>query len=395
MLEHTATGGDHPRAFLRIGGITVARQQAALALELHCERVICIARGLSPEVLEVQHLVEAGRAQFHLIGQARAVVGMVAAVDEVFVLADGLFVSAGPTTALLETGQAVLIQPIDQGLAAGFERIDLSHASAGAMRLPGRLIERLAELPGDCDASSALLRIALQAGIRQRAIPPPGTEGLFWNLLRSEEEAHALEPRWIRQRTQGEGALSPARGLALLAVRSFGPAMLHAGSGAPALVIAAALVALLATGSGWFGLVILGLSFVALGWILRETAVFLARIESDGGPGQGALDSRELYGWLLDILLVLLTAWGTELHPGQHFVDRLFPPFMLVALLRILPRLVAPRWAPWFADRTLLALLLIAAIAGGVGSEVVHLAAAAAAFVGILIPLGQSRLTRP
>ncbi|HEX4847621.1 MAG TPA: hypothetical protein VFV30_05720 [Novosphingobium sp.] len=384
-----------PRAFLRVGGVTVARQQLALALELKCERIICFAAALSGEVLELQHLAEAAGASFHVIGQARALSGLVTAVDEVVALSDGLFVSIPQAAALLEEGQAVLVQPIEQGLAGGFERIDLNHAAAGAMRLPGRLIERLVELPADCDAASALQRIALQAGIRQRAIPTPGQDGLFWTLVRSEDEAHALEPQWIRQRTQDEGALSPSRGVALFAVRSLGPAMLHAGSGARALVIAAALMALLALGSGWFNLLTLGLGFAALGWLLRECAVLLARIETESPHRRAGLDSKEIYGWLTDGIIVVLTALAVEAHAGQHFIDRLFPPFMLVALLRILPRLVSPRWAAWFGDRALLALVLGGAVASGAGSAAVHIAAALAALAGIVLPMAQSRLTRP
>ncbi len=383
-----------PRAFLRIGGLTVARQQVALALELKCERVVCIAHGLAPQLIEIQHLVEAAGAQFHLVSHARALSGLVSVVDEIVVLADGLFASTLQAAALLEEGQAVLVQPIDQGLAAGFERIDLNHAAAGAMRLPGRLVERMAELPADCDAASALLRIALQAGIRQRAIPAPGQDGLFWNLVRSEDEAHAVEPQWVRRRTSSDGFLSLSGAVALFSVRSFGPALLHAGSGASALAIAAAVLALLAVGSGWFGLIALGLGFAALGWILRDSAVMLSRIETDSTSAHKKLDSKHLFGWLLDAIIVLLAAWGAELHAGQHFADKLFPPFMLVALLRILPRLVAPRWAAWFADRSVLALVIAAAMIAGVGSAAIHVLAALAALAGVLLPLGQSRLTR-
>lgn len=375
--------------------MTVARQQAVLALQLRCERVICIASGLSPEMLELQHLVEDFGSQFHVVGQARALVGLVSAVDEVFVLNDGLFVSAGPAFELLEESQAILVQPIEQGLAAGFERIDLNHASAGAMRIPGRLIERLAELSSDCDASASLLRISLQAGVRQRAIPTPGQDGLFWTLVRTEDEAHALEPQWIRQRTLGDGAFSPSRGLAMLAVHRLGPAMLHAGSGARAVAVAAALTALLAFGLGWFGLIPLALGFASLGWILREITVFLSQIEIDVGKSRLWLDAKGLYGWMIDAVIVVLATWGIETHAGQHIADRLFPPFILVALLRILPRFAAPRWAVWLEDRAVLAGLLAGAIVAGGGGVAVHAAAAFAALAGILLPHGQSRLTRP
>lgn len=394
MLEPLAAGSLAARAFLRVGGLTVARQQVALALQLECERIICIAPGMTPDLTELKQQVEAGGAQFQTVRQARALVGLVSTVDEVVVLAEGLFASTAAAVSLLEEGQAVLVQPIDQGLAAGFERIDLNHAFGGAMRLPGRLVERLAELPADCDATSALLRIALQAGIRQKPIPQPDQARLFWTLVRSEDEAHALEPLWIRQRTRGEGVLSFSGGVALLAVRSFGPALLHAGSGARILVLAAAALALLALGAGWFGFSWLGLSFVALGWITREAAAMIARIESELDLPRKGFDAKALYGGVLDVVIVLLLAWGSALVPPQGLVERLFPAFMLMALLRIVPRLLPERWSGWFHDRGFLALLLVGAVLAGLGREVTYLAASLIALGGILLPFGQSRLTR-
>lgn len=395
MLAAAGPAPGTRRAFLRVGGISIARQQAVLALHMRCERVVCIAAGLGPDLLEIQHLVEAAGAGFHLIGDGRGLARLVTAVDEVIVFDDGLFASTTQAAALLEEGQAVLVQPVEAGLAAGFERIDLNHASAGAMRLPGRLVERLSDLPADCDVASALLRIALQAGVRQRPIPVPGQDGLFWTLLRSEDEAHALEPQWVRHRTRDEGALSPARAVALGIVRGLGPAMLHAGSGARAVVIGAAALALMALGAGWFGLSILGLSLAAIGWILRDVAVLLARIEADPGRSGRGLDKSEVYGWLIDGLIIVLAAWAMPAGPGWLQPDRYFAPFMLVAMLRLMPRLVAPRWAGWFGDRALLAGGVAAAVASGFGAGAIQTAAALLALVALALPLGQSRLTRP
>lgn len=393
MLEPSAVGKSDARAFLRVGGLAVARQQVNLALKLGCERVICIAPRLSEDLAELRQQIEVRGAQFQLVSNARMLVGLVSAVDEVVVLADGLFASISAAVSLLEEGQAVLVQPIEQGLAAGFERIDLNHAFGGAMRLPGRLVERLAELPVDCDATSALLRIALQAGIRQKSIPQADQTRLFWTLVRSEEEAHALEPLWIRQRTRGEGVLSFSGALALLGVRTFGPALLHAGSGARFLVSAAAALSLLALGAGWFGFVAVGLVFVALGWVIREAAVMIARIESEQDGPRSGFDAKTLYAAILDVSIVLLATWGSSLPADQGLVERLFPPFILLALLRILPRLVSARWNGWFHDRGFLALVLAGAALAGVERETIILSAVVLALGGIVIPRGQSRLT--
>ena len=76
-------------------------------------------------------------------------------------------------------------------------------------------------------------------------------------------------------------------------------------------------------------------------------------------------------------------------------VDRLFPPFMLVAQLRILAAVHEGRWCAWLTDRSILSLALIGAILGRIGSEAAHGGAALAA-IAILVQLsGKSRLTRP
>lgn len=395
MLEPAAESGLGARAFLRIGGLTVARQQLALALALQCDRIVCIAPALTNPIVELQHLAERAGAQFHVIPGARPLVGLVTATDELIVLADGLFASTAEACDLLSDGQSVLVQPIELGLAAGFERIDLNHAAAGAMRLPGRLVERLADLPADCDAVSSLQRIALQAGVRQRALPAPGQDGLFWTLVRSDDEAHAIEPLWIRQRTRDAAPLGPARALALLAVRGLGPALLHAGSGANAVLIGAMAAVLLALGAGWSGYVATGLGLCALGWLLRESAALLVRIERDEIAPRKVIDGLGAYAWLIDAVLVVLLAWAADA-PGNHpFLERLFPPFMLIALLRVVSNLPTGRWSGWLTDRSLVALMLMGTMLAGVMGDATHLGAVAAAVAAIGLSSGQFRLTRP
>lgn len=395
MLETAASGSHQPRAYLRIGGMTVARQQLSLALALNCERIVCIAHAAAPELADLQQAAEGAGAFFNVISGPRQLIGLVTAIDEVIVIGDGLFVSTPDAAALLEQGPAVLVQPIEQGLAAGFERIDLNTAGAAAMRIPGRLVERIAELPADCDATSALQRIALQAGVRQRPIPAPIGTALFWTLVRSEEEAHALEPLWIRQRTREDAPLGPSRGIALLAVRGLGPALLHAGSGGKVMAIAAAVLAIFGLGAGWFGFPGIGLGLCGLGWITRETAAMLARIEGDGSAASGPISSRVAYGWLIDAVMITLATWAAgAVPPVLPLADRAFPPLVLIGLLRLLPRTLDGRWGAWFADRALVALFLSLTILAGVGAGAIYLACVLLLMLGILLPRAEQRLTR-
>ncbi|MFC0589230.1 hypothetical protein ACFFF7_07380 [Novosphingobium aquiterrae] len=385
-----------PRAFLRVGGVTVARQQLGLALDLKCERIICLAHGMRPELVDLQHEAEANGAQFHIVPGARALLGLVTAVDTLFVFGDGLFVSNDEAATLLETGEGVFVQPIEQGLAAGFERIDLNNASAAAMRIPGRLVEAVADLPADCDAASALQRVALQSGLRQRPIPPVDNGSVFWSLVRSDADAHALEPQWIRQRTSDDRPLSPSRVIALGFVRKLGPGLIHAGSGSTHLGIGAVMLMLLAAVAGWFGFFVAGLILAAFASISGEVAGLLGRVEAQSIYRQTRLIKADRgFGWMIDALLIGLAGFGTASQHGQTDWDRLFPPFMLIALLRILPQVIDRRWAASLGDRGLLALGLASALAGGVGSVAVHAGAVVAAIAGIVLPRVTKRLTRP
>lgn len=395
MLEIAAESGGLPRAFLRIGGSTVAGQQLGVALALGCERIVCLAPALTPDIVALQHQAERSGAQFHVIAGPRPLLGLVTATDELIAFADGLFASRERACALLADQQSVLVQPIEQGLAAGFERIDLNHAAAGAMRIPGRLVERLGELPADCDAVSSLQRIALQAGVRQQAIGALEQTGAFWALVRSDAEAHAIEPQWIRQHSTDPVPSGPSRGLAMVIVRRIGPAMLHAGSGSGILVIAAVVTALLALGAGWLGFVAMGFGLCALGWIQRECAALLARVETESDPKKITATSLSVFGWVVDGLLVLLL--GMAAHPlhAMHTLERFFPAFMFVALLRILAGVYSGRWSSWIGDRAIISIVLMGAVAGRVAGEVAHLGAAIAAVLVLLAIGGKSRLTGP
>jgi hypothetical protein len=395
VLEPVAPGSYLPRGFLRIGGMSVARQQLGLALALGCERVICLAPGLSAELQELQQATESAGVQFTMITAPRQLLGLITAVDDLIVIGDGLFVSTADAAAMLEQGAGVLVQPIEQGLAAGFERIDLNHAAAALMRIPGRLVERIAELPEDYDPVSALQRIALQAGVPQRLILAVAGEPLFWTLVRSEADAHALEPQWIRQRTRADVSYSPARGIALLAVRLVGPALLHAGSGAGVITIAATILALIAVSLGWLGYGAMALACCALGWTLREFAAFLTRIEGDLPGVSRVIDGRAVYGWALDGVMIALSGWNMTPLVGQSPLDRYFPAAALIGVMRLLPRALAGRWTAALQDRAALALLLLAATAAGASGLAIQLTAILLLVAGIVLPRGEVILTQP
>ncbi len=391
MLEPAGAGISMPRAFLHVAGSTVARHQLALALAFECRRIICIARELAPELVALQHVAEAAGAQFHVILAPRQMVGLITSNDEILALSDGLLAAPQAALEILEGGHSVLVQPVEIGVPLGFERLDLNHASAGAIRIPGRLAERLAELPADVDAVSALTRIALQGGVRQVMVPPESRDGARWMLVKNEVEAHAFESGWIEQIMRQDRTMVPGAALARLGVRAFGPALLHAGSGGNAVAVGAGLTMVFALVAGWFGFFALALGQCGVAWMLRHAGALLAQVER---VPPARLPREAMFGWLLDGVVVILVTWSAQLPGWQSAAEIAFAPLTLLCLLRILPRVFDRNWVAWLEDRALLCLLLAIAAAAGLLVEAVEVMAASAALAGALFAGTGARLTR-
>ena len=395
MIEPAGTGQSAPRAFLHVGGATLARHQLGIALALECQRIVCIAREVSPPLIALQQEAEKAGVRLHVIPGPRALAGLVTANDELFVFTEGLLAAPQEAIALLEHGHSVLVQPIETGLAAGFERIDINHAAAGAMRIPGRLAETLGDLPADFDIPSALTRIALQSGIAMQSVPAAAREGARWKLVRDEAEAHAIEDAWIRLH-MGEGQMpTPGILLSRLGVLAIGPSLLHAGSGWRLVALGAVALMLLALGAGWLGYSALALVVCAIAWTLRRASGLLERIEHDSLKiGKAPVSSETVLGWLLDMELIAVIVWAAPLPPWDTLLAHVFPPFILIALARLLPRVLLREWVAWLEDRALLALILALAAFLGVLDEGVQVLAMLLALAALALTAGKPQITR-
>ena len=110
MMEPAAAGDPTPRAFLRVGGANLARHQLTLALLAKCERIICVAREFSSELVELQHEAERGGARFHVVSGPRGLSGLITATDEVLAIRRFLQESSdSPVVATVEQGSDLLV----------------------------------------------------------------------------------------------------------------------------------------------------------------------------------------------------------------------------------------------------------------------------------------------
>jgi hypothetical protein len=364
-LEPSADDATTPRGLLRLGGRSIVHHQLATALALGCDRVICMADGLPGEIIALQHAAERAGASFQATGDGRAVAQLVKPDDELLVFADGLIASPEAVGTLLGGRSAVVVQPVESGMAAGFERIDLNHAGAGVVRLPGRLAAGLADLPGEWNPVSALLRIAVQSSLRQVVLPEALIDNGRWALVRSDGEAHRFEPAWLRQHTARRDGNGPGRWLAARLVERLGPALLHAGTRPHIVSLGAAALALLALGSAWFGASAVAFAGLGGAWLVRRCAAILARVHGDRPPGATRWPDPETgFGVLLDLGIGAVAAWRlAATHPvANAYIVGAFAALVLLGLLRLLPSLfVGARWSGWLEDRLVLGLALAAA----------------------------------
>ena len=370
-------------AFRLVGGALVIRHQLALALAAGCRRIVIVSRDFTAEFASLQRDAETAGASFHVVSAPRGLSGLVTAADEVLVLAEGLLPTPGDALPLLVGGQGAMVLPADVGTAAGFERIDLTHAWAGMMLVPGRLVDRLMDLAADVDPVSALLRIALQAGIALRGVPEAVRSGGHWLLIRTEADAQAAEERWMARHT-ATGPRTPGPAIARFLVRRFGAAMLHEGSSRVVGMGLALLLGVLGLAAGWFGHLVVALGLTALAQVFQSTSLVLLALH------HGALSQGPRRDWapvvaslVFDALLAVFLILAMPALPGQTLAERAFPPIVLLGLLRVIPRALPGAAMPWLEDRLVLSVVLAVLAAGGVvapailGISVILLATAA------------------
>lgn len=362
-----ATDMEIARGFLRVGGRTVLEHQLAAAAAFGCGRVLCLADGFAGKLRPIQRAAERRGMAFAAVADGHDLVGLVAPDDEVLVLASGLLAPADELVELAGAAPTIVVQPADRGLAAGFERIDLHHAEAGVMHMPGALLGRLAQLPREWHPGSALLRIAAQAGLPQRSLPEGvGARGP-WTLVCREADARAAERRWLRPYTAARPWAGLGDWLAAQVVQWIGPRLLHAGRAPRWVSLAAVTMAAGGGALGWAGFAIPAFVVLALAWVAYRGGELLVRIVRDPSPATPRnLAVSAAIGWLLDAVLALCITRRLD-GPGDAALP--WPPAGLVALtLVLLARLVVQlfpdrAWTPWFEDRWLAGLALAAAAA--------------------------------
>ena len=357
-----------------LAGKALARRQLDFALAAGCERIVAVGDGGGAEAIALRHAAEAAGARFQAIRDGHGLLGAVRATDELLVLAPGLVAEDEEVREILATGTAVLVLPAGSGVAAGFERIDLERAWAGALVLPGALVERLAALPPDSEPAAALLRIALQARIPERRIAEAGLARGSWSMVGANDDAARREREWLGRNMPAPAGPGLSHRLSRLALRWLGVRLLPAPRAVPTLAAGTFLLLGGGVAAAAYALPAVGLALVALGAILGDFSAGLSRLRA--APFGRLRARRSLWPvvpWLVDAALVACAVLAID----GAWAHRLFPPLVLLGALHSIDAARRSRASGVLGDRAILAAAFAAAAAFGLAQPAVMLAALA------------------
>lgn len=165
-----------------LGGASVLERQVDAALALGASRIWLHTLYLDHLAIRAQRLAEQAGADFRIIKHGRQLLGGMRQQDELLVLSEGWLPADEGALALFDRAPVVLTLPWKTGQQEGFERMDREHCWAGAMILPGRVLERLDELDEDMEVGSALLRAARVTRVPERPVPEEWLASGRWSL---------------------------------------------------------------------------------------------------------------------------------------------------------------------------------------------------------------------
>lgn len=356
-----------------LAGKSLARRQLDFALAAGCESVIALGDGASAEAVALRHAAEAAGARFQAIRDGHGLLGAVRAEDELLALAPGLLPEAAEALELLGKGKVVLVLPSGAGTAAGFERIDLERAWAGALVVGGAHVERLSDLPADIEPASALVRIALQGHVKERRLPDDLIAEGSWTVVREGAVTPAIEEGWLKRHLAAATVWMPTRWLAVRALQPLAARLLAAGRSVEALAAGAAVVLVAAILAAWLGVAALGFALVPVGAVLAQAAAVLAGLRLAPFGRVRGKDFATFLPWLVDAALLTCAVLAID----GTWLQRLFPPLVMLAALHGLRPAGPAGWLALPGDRGALAALLALPSALGLAEPAIMLAALA------------------
>lgn len=346
--DHTDTG-DGLRATLPLAGRTLIEYQARLALDAGAGHVVVLVERVPASLAQAVDRMRRHGARVEIARSVSDATDRFHPEERIMLVADGAVAAQDAVEALAaERGPALLALP-DTQEHAGFERIDANQRWAGFAMTGKAALDATAQMLGDWDLSSTLLRRLVQAdAVRIDALNPSGTRPVSSPVLAIGPGAiGAVEASLLRRSDSREGNWAERYLHRLVAGPLVGPLVArqidqrHVALGGVALAWLGALLA--AFQLFWATALLLPLAAVT-----ASAARRMARIWNGSAEPGGLLDFAR-HGATLAALILLARLLATEDGWGWWTVAALAPAALagltaldpIVAAIR--PR-AAPRW---------------------------------------------------
>ena len=349
-----------PRAFLELGGRTILVWQADLAISLGCERIVCLAQGPTPELLELQQELEEKGLSFQLIRGSLQLVSLLSADQDILVMADGLVFDRELAHAAIGDKRGIAALPAEEGIAAGFERIDANRAWAGLLVARANIVERLADMPPDVDTISLILRLALQAGVPVVLCDKQHLDSGNVLIGNGQDALKVREKSLLDVSSETAPWSAPGIAVSHRLARRLAPDGLARGPLVAAGISLASGAASIALAAADY--VPAAVAIFAAAAFSAETGIALTRLRARLFSRQDPNRVPKI-SLLLDIVMAIVLTLPATL---PMVPERAFLPVLLLGLLRLANRQLPSGFKELAADRTLLAILLAASAWFGV-----------------------------
>jgi hypothetical protein len=344
-------------------------RQVEYAAARGCSKVILLGRGAVSDAIAIRHAAEGAGLRLVEVSGPHALATSVAEDESLLVLQNNLLPAWKEwATAAAERG-SILILPAKAGRHAGFERIDLARAWAGALVIPGKHLPSLHELPEDAEAAPALLRIALQARLPELLLDEAVLSDGSWSAVTSDADLALLEDQWLARHAKPSATTSGSDLIAGLILKKSGHFLFSHARLPLVLLSLSHIFAMGGAGASFYGQPVAGFGLLALAAFLHSLALVSRRLREIPFVHPSHWPKTQ---FLLDIAF-MVTAF---LSLGGSLATRIFLPFVLLAAFHSAPT-VQSGWRAKICDRALVfALVGLAAIFLGAQSALMLVSAA-------------------
>jgi hypothetical protein len=157
------------RALASILGQSLLERQGQNAIAVGAKKILIRVSHIAPELLQISDRLRNRDVQVEFVRTIAEIAAHVAPADRVLVVADGLYASQSHYAAVAKVsgGNGAVMATTESSFTRALERIDAQHRWAGLALLNGAWLPALADMPDDWDASSILLRHAVQSGAQR------------------------------------------------------------------------------------------------------------------------------------------------------------------------------------------------------------------------------------